>query len=507
MEDSAPGPTRTWLSGANLGRAWQAFYGLGAPAALMCISMLRVRSFTIDDAYISFRYARNLANGLGLVYNEGERIEGYTNFLWTVLLAVGYRCGADVVMLAKVMGAASALGTMWFMYLLAEQMRRFTNLPCIATWLLASTVVFTGYSVFGLETPLFALLVVAGLYRMRVEEVNVHKPFPWSGILFGLAGLTRPEAPLFIGIATLYSANKWFGKMNLMRWAFFVGIVGTHLLWRHSYYGAWVPNTLAAKTGHLENQMHAGVNYLGNYARMGGFLLALAPLAVGYGIWVRSRLILCVATITALMSVYVILVGGDWMPYFRFVAPVEPFAFLLVDVVFRAAFDRRGAGPQIFALAGFGMLFQTRLNELGNAQSVVHKEHEKFWTTAAGGTAKYFMTNTKPGTIAMGDIGEIGWKTNYPVLDLLGLVDPIIAKLPGGYTQKLGPGFTDRFYSVKPRYALIISAENDCAHPSVSGSIVLYNSPRFLQEYNLHGRVPLNGGFAWCIYERRDAPK
>ena len=46
-----------------------------------------VNRFVQDDAYISFRYARNLADGLGLVWNAGERVEGYTNFLWTLMLA------------------------------------------------------------------------------------------------------------------------------------------------------------------------------------------------------------------------------------------------------------------------------------------------------------------------------------------------------------------------------------------------------------------------------------
>src|SRR5580698_4569692 len=82
--------------------------GLVLPAVLLGVNMARVGSFTIDDAYISFRYARNLARGLGLVYNAGEHIEGYTNFFWTVLLAGGIRLGLDPVLLAKVLGGLAA---------------------------------------------------------------------------------------------------------------------------------------------------------------------------------------------------------------------------------------------------------------------------------------------------------------------------------------------------------------------------------------------------------------
>ena len=56
-----------------------------------------LRRFVQDDAFISFRYAKNLADGVGLVWNVGERVEGYTNFLWTVLMAPSFKIGVDVV--------------------------------------------------------------------------------------------------------------------------------------------------------------------------------------------------------------------------------------------------------------------------------------------------------------------------------------------------------------------------------------------------------------------------
>src|SRR5579863_3651258 len=77
--------------------------GLALPAVLLVVNMVRASPFTIDDAYISFRYAKNLARGMGLVYNAGEHIEGYTNFFWTVLLACGVKLGLDPVVLAKVL--------------------------------------------------------------------------------------------------------------------------------------------------------------------------------------------------------------------------------------------------------------------------------------------------------------------------------------------------------------------------------------------------------------------
>jgi arabinofuranosyltransferase len=122
---------------------------------------------------------------------------------------------------------------------------------------------------------------------------------------------------------------------------------------------------------------------------------------------------------------------------------------------------------------------------------------------AAGGTAQWMLDHTQPGALAIGDIGYVGWKTDYPILDLLGLVDPVISKLPGGYTQKLGPGFNDRFFSVAPPYLLLISSSVDCQHPSVPGSAVLYRDPRF-RSYQQAGHVSLDQGFAWCIYKKKE---
>src|SRR5206468_5817414 len=83
---------------------------------------------TQDDAFISYRYARNLAEGNGLVYNSGERVEGYTNFLWTVLLAALTAAGADPVRIAPVLGAA-ALAALTLVLALDTRRRSAPALP------------------------------------------------------------------------------------------------------------------------------------------------------------------------------------------------------------------------------------------------------------------------------------------------------------------------------------------------------------------------------------------
>src|SRR5437870_9145345 len=93
--------------------AWVAgvLAALGTLAGFLWLT-LACSPFVIDDAFISFRYAENLVRGYGLVYNPGERVEGYTNFLWVLLIAGFHALGADSLSAAKVLGALANASTL-----------------------------------------------------------------------------------------------------------------------------------------------------------------------------------------------------------------------------------------------------------------------------------------------------------------------------------------------------------------------------------------------------------
>ncbi|WP_437692482.1 hypothetical protein [Sorangium sp. So ce176] len=508
---------RTWLAGAPLPAWLQVALGLVLPMLVALVGALRVASFTIDDAYISFRYAENLANGNGLVYNVGERVEGYTNFLWTVLLAGAVKLGATPPAAAKVLGVACACGALVPTYLLSRRLRAFSNLPCLATWLLATSILFSGYAVFGLETPLFLLLTLAGTELFLREEdaaaagdaprlALTLSSFPWSGVVFALAALTRPEAPLFLGLLVIWHVDQAFSRRNLLRLLAFALPVAAHLLWRHSYYGAWLPNTLAAKTGNFAQQLQGGSDYVRKYAQHAGAFLWLGLVSVASSIVHRRRSGLAIASIALLFGVYVVVVGGDWMPYFRFLAPAEPFAFLLADDAIRGIAARRERAASL-ALAAFGAItIATRTGELWRAQSNLLVNDKGFWDDAAGRTADWLVQNAEPGPIAIADIGYVGYRTGFPIVDMLGLLSPEVSSLPGGYTHKVGTGYTDALFSKNPRYFLIIASGADCRNPTVPSSRASYNDPRFKKDYKLRQTIALKKGGAWCIYGKTSYP-
>ena len=94
----------------------------GAAALAIQDSLVGDRYMT-DDAYISFRYARHLADGLGPVWSNGSSVEGYTNFGWILLLAGALKVGIGPVLASRLFGLAASVGVLALVPVLASQLR------------------------------------------------------------------------------------------------------------------------------------------------------------------------------------------------------------------------------------------------------------------------------------------------------------------------------------------------------------------------------------------------
>jgi arabinofuranosyltransferase len=510
-------------AGLRLAQSVRLAVGLVMPLIWLARGMWRLREHTIDDAYISYRYAKNLARGLGLVFNEGERIEGYTNFLFTCLLAAAYKLGADPDHTAKIIGALSAFGSIGCMYAISARLWPVGVTPVVSTWFLATSTVTAGYAVFGLETSFFVFLLLLATWLFLRERARP-EAFPWSGAALALAGLTRPEAPMFAGLLMFFLAGTpppegvkrsrltvllspvrdLFERRNLLRAALFVVPVAAHLVFRRLYYGAWVPNTFSAKTGNLEQQFYSGIDYMRRYGMHAGPILALALPGVVLAIVQRRRELGAFIAIGLAVPGYILLVGGDWMPLFRFMATFEPFCFLLADRFLRELVDKRPRWVALLAAAAAVVGAWTRGRTFSDGTRLIDGERI-FWTSSAGGVARWFADNGERGTIAVADMGYIGYATDYPILDLLGLIDPVISKLPGGYTRKTGAGYTDRVFEVQPRYFVFVGSANDCVKLPFPSQSRLKNDARFRGRYDVAGKVRHSAGGYWCIFAARDA--
>jgi arabinofuranosyltransferase len=306
----------------------------------------------IDDAYISFRYAQNFALGKGLVFNPGERVEGYTNFLWTVLMAGGAKSGLGFTAASVLLSAASATGTLVLIYLTGR--RLFASQPGGTILTAAPMLVFAvmgsqaRYVVSGMETLLFTFLVSLGVYLFLFSG----KPF-LSGLSFALSALARPEGIMYFGLAWGSAALMSSGVLKrilpeaagehsgVATWrrgellsfsAGFLLLFGPYFTWRYAYYGYPLPNTYYAKAyGFHWDRIQRGWSILlatiDQWALLP--LLALALFSL-FSLRKRSAWPLFWLMVAATCA-YFIYVGGDFTSWFgpRFLMPCLPLLLAL----------------------------------------------------------------------------------------------------------------------------------------------------------------------------------
>ena len=166
------------------------------PFAYLIWNSLYYWPYQVDDAFISLRYARNLVEGNGLVFNPGERVEGYSNFLWVMLAVAFMVVGAAPLAALKVVGTAAGLGAAWCTWRLGRRLFAGHRLGTAAAWLALVLVgTHSGLAVWsqgGLETNLFAFLMIGSVLRFEVESTDRARR-PLSAVLFALAWMTRPH--------------------------------------------------------------------------------------------------------------------------------------------------------------------------------------------------------------------------------------------------------------------------------------------------------------------------
>lgn len=267
----------------------------------------------VDDAFISFRYAENLLAGRGLVFNPGEYVEGFTNLLWTLLVAGGIGLGFDPEAVGHALGIASGLATLLaaFAWSRALLPRAQAALASIAPWIVFSSPSFAIWSMSGMETPLFVATVTAAF----ASQARGHMGRAIACAI--LATLTRPEGVLAAGVLLAFHLlTAWRGGWRAWAPVFSYAVCLALLTgFRLAYYGSPVPNTFYAKVGGIP--IAKGIEYLVDFLWSGSFLLVLpAALAVA-----RDRRTWPGACFVVLLVVYVVAIGGDTFPGSRFLLP------------------------------------------------------------------------------------------------------------------------------------------------------------------------------------------
>ena len=451
----------------------------------MFIATAYALRFTVDDAYIAMRYARHLAEGHGLVYNIGERVEGYTSLLWVLILAAARRLGFGMVTASHVIGIALSVLTLILVYRMAAR-----ALPAEATvgrlfpvLFLATSWIYAGWATGGLETALFAFLTVLAVNALQ-SRVSASSPaLDWLPLIGLLLVLTRPEGLLMagvIGLASLVSDVR-LGRRPLLtvtRWLLVFALPLVILeMWRLRYYGEWLPNTFYVKVNKVE-YVERGWPFFMSFVRDSLFdvwgPVALAALSF------RDLISTSVIAYSALYIAYTIWVGGDWMGY-RFYHHLLPLLSLpLAQVVGRGVHELTappptGVRPPLALRVRSALLIACAMAMAVVVGATAYKTYREGRATrlTMGELDNYEAMDTpeewaietgwgidavlRPGEAAAATFaGFTALYTDHTVIDSLGLSDKYVARLPA---IRGGPGhekFAPAEYLLS-RYVLLVN--------------------------------------------------
>ena len=406
--------------------------------------------FLLDDSFITLRYSRNLANGLGPVWNGGERVEGYTSFLWVLLNAGFAKAGLNVVSGALALSFLALIASLllvvglWRVWADEEPPRTRLASPFLPTLAILVLGLVHGVSFWGfsaMETPLVMMLITAGVYLHLLERRN-RAPFFASALVLTAAAMTRPEALVLVPITgafklgeALVSERRSREILRVAIWAaLFLALYGAYFLWRYSYYGYLLPNTYYVKVENTVTILSRGLHYVWsnglNYQKL-PLVIGLGVLAVGRRTRVDGTYLLAMVAAWYAAVAYE---GGDVFAHGRFILPILPplvigglygLATLLERV--RLAVPRRfvWAAP-VFALGC--LLVAASPWDAGFTPGIrierqaVRERHD---------LGLWLEENVPPDyTIAAWAAGAVSYYSELRSLDLFGLNDPVIAHTP-----------------------------------------------------------------------------
>ncbi len=515
--------------------------------ALAIIARLVPGDRTIDDAYITFRYARNILAGNGFVYNPGERVLGTTTPLYTILLAlIGFflrGVHTNFALVAITINALADATTCILLYALGKHFGKvYAGYAAALVWAIAPFSVT--FAIGGLETSLYILLLTSTVYAY------LHSRYNWCALGAALALLTRPDALLLLlplGIDKLIKLIKTPARSNELhrvRWR--VPITEALILiiplaaWEAFamlYFGSLFPNSIAAKSvAYLLPQKSAFIRLLQHYATpfLGHLTFGIPWIGIGLVIYPFLYLIGVRRSISTNPRVWTMAVY-PWLYFLAFsianplifrwyLSPPLPALqfFILVGV---ECLIKEGLAPrlqkyplriahqlQTLILVFFVIVLPFSLTARG---WTMHPDHGiqrpapemawyllelKYREAAEYLLERYSSSNLAELYLAAGDVGVLGYFTHARILDTVGLNSPVaISYYPVDASQHVNA------YAVPAR--LILDEKPDLiVLLEVYGRMSLFKEPEFWEKYELIHLIPTDiyGSHGLYILQKRE---
>ncbi|MFZ2322812.1 MAG: hypothetical protein WAV89_03840 [Ignavibacteriaceae bacterium] len=476
--------------------------------------------FIQDDTYITLQYVKHFADGNGLVFNIGQRVEGFTSLIWVLLLSFTYKLGFNIESVSQVLsmtfGAVNlAMSYFIFYEIAANANNKKTDVNIIKIFAVLSVLItslsgtYYYWSVSGMETSLFTMffLITVYLYLKYYLNNRLNIALP---ILIFITSLIRPEGNLLFALvivhlflSTLFetkfsikqSLKKVFSKNRVKGYVIFLVFFALITLFRIIYFGYPLPNTFYAKTSFSIEQIKTGLDYFISFASDYLFygVLLVAPL---YLIRYKEKFVSISFLLLSVLVfiVYTIFVGGDVLKQYRFFVPVLPLinilSYLLLYFVSTTLEDseRRTSLPMLLIMPLAAAVF---INIINSSTVESSAKKEKNFVDMMKSNALWLKEQSRFSdhkiTVATSTIGALAYFSDVNVLDMLGLTEPYIAHYPERIESISGDnvGWKEKKYNAqyvlnrKPDYILFSTQEK----PSSYAERALFTKDDFHANY------------------------
>jgi len=456
---------------ATRSRATPLAIALGALVILL-LNCFYYLPFLADDSLISLRYVERLLEGNGLTWTEGRPVEGYSNLLWILAVAVPGLFGADPVAAARVLGVLGMAAVIPCIVVASRRDaagRHAWLPPALALGFFALSAPVAAWAVGGLEQPLVAALLglaVVGCYRLLDAEsgtVPIFAQRKWdcplpksarytsarlkdvllASIPLGLLCLTRPDGPLFTAaafFAIVAARRAWQRPAEGLRLSLLAVVPALfwlgQLLFRLGYYGEPVPNTALVKLAPSAHHFVGGAKYVARG------LVALAPLSLVAGVLLLGSLAarrtrpkaLLLLSLAGVWVAYLVFIGGDVFPAYRHVVPlVVLMAFALVlgaNALLRHFEGRIRLSPFILAGAAGMLLIPFVYLQFADRENVRARTERWEWEGKVLATVLRGAFSEEQPLMAVAAAGCLPYWTGFPCVDMLGLNDYYLPRHP-----------------------------------------------------------------------------
>lgn len=323
----------------------------------------------IDDTYITLSFSKNLALGHGPVYSGGHlRVEGYSNFLWMLIVALplAFTRGAYPIECARAATVPFTILLGWAVYRLVERVSGSRFAAASSVLLLSFQTAMATSFASGLETVPFVAVTVAALSiwirswdwpadwdgepqtPSSLSRLTFARLTPWAALAVALMRIDGFIGLGFIATAELVRlllARRFHAVSFARRWAPSIVTYGAYFAWRWAYYGLPLPTTYYAKALIPQMAPHQGWQYVTFELAMTGAWLGFV--AAGWLILRRRWAAIPLVVFAAGHLAYVVRVGGDWMPFARFLLPALTLLYVLL--MWGLADGVRAAGRRLSA--------------------------------------------------------------------------------------------------------------------------------------------------------------